>query len=175
MFRVKKAIKTIPSRLSKGSKTSLRQTLKNYQVPFEEKSSCHNSKGFVLSIFATTWSDQNTQEPYYVLLASTQVGQKPPKETPLTADIVLGNNVFDGFISSLLLESDFSQPFEQIFPESNEDGYKDLALAWWEDNPNGLAQTAFLPQRIGAGTVAFILLGGLIFMLLKQRKVVDRR
>ncbi len=151
-------------------KTSLRQTLKNYQVPFDEKSSCNKSKGFVLSIFATTWSDKDTQEPYYVLLASTQVGEKPPKETALTADIVLGNNVFDGFVSSLLLESDFSEPFEQVFPESNEDGYKDLAIAWWEDNPNGLQQIAFLPQRIGAGVVAFILLGGLIFMLFRQRK-----
>lgn len=150
--------------------TSLRTTLKNYQVPFEQKPSCRNSKGFILSILAITWSNQESPEPYYVFLASTQVGEKPPKDAPLTADIVLGNNVFDGFVSNLLLESDFSEPFEDLFPQSNEDGYKDLALAWWEDNPNGLGQIAFLPQRIGAGIVAFILLGALMFML-KQRRI----
>jgi hypothetical protein len=150
---------------------SMRETLKNYQVPFDEKQSCSGSKGFILSIFATTWSDKDSPEPYYVLLASTQVGEKPPTNTLLSADIVLGNNVFDGFVSSLLLESDFSKPFEDFFPESNEDGYKDLALAWWEDNPNGLGQIAFLPQRIGAGIVAFILLGALVMMLFRQKRV----
>lgn len=161
----------IQNRLEK----SLRDMLRNHQVPFEEKNSCRRSKGFILSILATTWSDQDSPEPYYVLLASTQVGEKPPRDTPLTADIVLGNNVFDGFVSSLLLESDFSQPFEDFFPESNEDGYKDLALAWWEDNPNGLGQIAFLPQRIGAGIVAFILLGALVVMLVRQRKQVEMK
>jgi hypothetical protein len=150
--------------------TSLRNTLRNHQVPFDEKKSCSGSKGFIVSIFATTWSDKDSPEPYYVLLASTQVGEKPPQDVALTPDIVLGNNVFDGFVSSLLLESDFDRPFEEFFPESNEDGYKDLALAWWEDNPNGIGQIAFLPQRIGAGIVAFILLSALVVMLLKQRK-----
>ena len=159
-------VKIIKDRLQ----NNLRSTLKNYQVPFETKPSCKNSKGFILSIFSTAWSDKDSNEPYYVLVASTQVGDKPPQDIPFTADMVLGNNVFDGFVSNLLLESDFSEPFEEVFPRSNEDGYKDLAEAWWLDNPNGLAQVAFLPQRIGAGIVAFILLAGLIFMLLKQRK-----
>jgi hypothetical protein len=159
-------VKIIKDRLQ----NNLRSTLKNYQVPFETKPSCKGSKGFILSIFSTAWSDKGSNEPYYVLVASTQVGDKPPQDIPFTADMVLGGNVFDGFVSNLLLESDFSEPFEEVFPRSNEDGYKDLAEAWWLDNPNGLSQIAFLPQRIGAGIVAFILLAGLIFMLLKQRK-----
>jgi hypothetical protein len=156
--------------IKKRLETSLRSTLKNYGVPFEDKTLCNNSRGFVVSIFSTVWSDQDSVEPYYVLVASTQVGETPLQSSDFSVDMVLGGNVFDGFVSDLLLESDFSEPFEDLFPKRNEDGFKDLAQLWWTDNPNGLAQTAYLPQRIGAGIVAALCLIGLIVMLLRRTK-----
>ncbi len=143
---------------------SLRTTLTNYQVPFDEKKECKSEDGFILSGFHIGWLDDGQNPPAYVVVLATQVGKSPEPEQGLGAAVVLGNLTFDYAYTGLLLESDLTKPFEEELPVFNEDTFKDLATAWWEGNPNGLPTVSYLPQIIGGSMAAFFLLLGGIFL-----------
>jgi hypothetical protein len=153
--------------------TSLRTTLKNYQVPFDEKRNCNSDDGFILSGFHIGWLDDGQNPPAYVVVLATQVGKTPADNQGLGAAVVLENLTFDYAYTGILLESDLTRPFEEELPVFNEDTFKDLATAWWESNPNGLPTVSYLPQIVGGSMAAFFLLLGGIF-LYKQKQEEKR-
>jgi hypothetical protein len=152
-------VETIRAKLER----SLRTTLTNYQVPFDEKKTCKSEDGFILSGFHIGWLDDGQNPPAYVVVLATQVGKTPEANQDLGAAVVLENLTFDYAYTGLLLESDLSKPFEEELPTFNEDTFIDLATAWWEGNPNGLPTVSYLPQIIGGSMAAFfLLLGGIV-------------
>jgi hypothetical protein len=148
---------------------SLRTTLTNYQVPFDEKKECKSEDGFILSGFHIGWLDDGRNPSAFVVVLATQVGKTPAENQGLGAAVVLENLTFDYAYTGLIVESDLQQPFEEELPIFNEDTFKDLATAWWESNPNGLPTVSYLPQIVGGSMAAFFLLLGGIF-LYKQRQ-----
>jgi hypothetical protein len=159
-------VETIKAKLER----SLRTTLTNYQVPFDEKKTCKSEDGFILSGFHIGWLDDGQNPPAYVVVLATQVGKTPEANQDLGAAVMLQNLTFDYAYTGLLLESDLSAPFEEELPVFNEDTFKDLATAWWEGNPNGLPTVSYLPQIIGGSMAAFFLLLGGIFLYRQMRE-----
>jgi hypothetical protein len=158
-------VETIKAKLER----SLRTTLTNYQVPFDEKKVCKSDDGFISSGFHIGWLDDGQNPPAYVVVLATQVGKTPDANQELGAALVLENLTFDYAYTGLLLESDLSQPFEEELPIFNEDTFKDLATAWWESNPNGLPTVSYLPQIIGGSVAALVLLIGGTALFLQLR------
>jgi hypothetical protein len=162
-------VETIKSKLE----ASLRTTLKNYQVPFDEKKECQSDDGFILSGFHIGWLDDGQSPPAFVVVLATQVGKTPAENQSLGAAVVLENLTFDYAYTGILLESDLTRSFEEELPTFNEDTFKDLSTAWWEGNPNGLPTVSHLPQIVGGSMAAFFLLLGGIF-LYKQKQEEKR-
>lgn len=159
-------VETIKAKLER----SLRTTLTNYQVQFDEKKNCKSEDGFILSGFHIGWLDDGQNPPAYVVVLATQVGKTPEANQDLGAAVILENLTFDYAYTGLLLESDLSKPFEEELPTFNEDTFIDLATAWWEGNPNGLPTVSYLPQIIGSSMAAFFLLLGGIFLYRQMRE-----
>ncbi len=150
--------------------SSLRTTLTNYQVPFDEKKECKSEDGFILSGFHIGWLDDGVNLPAFVVIQATQVGKSPAPDQGLGAAVMLENLTFDYAYTGLILESDLTKPFEEELPIFNEDTFKDLSTAWWESNPNGLPTVSYLPQLIGGSMAAFFLLLGGIFLYQQMRE-----
>jgi hypothetical protein len=168
-------------------RTSLRTTLVNYQVPFVEKSQC--AKGFVFSVFYLEWSKKQLA---YVFSSSTQVGDAPnvtplssyvsnkdavlAKDVTLGPDAILGNNLFDAYVSDFLSYAEVTgaETLNAVLLKSNEDAFRDLALSWWDDNPTGLQPLSWLPQAIGLSFVVLICVTAFILYVYRRRRNLKR-
>jgi hypothetical protein len=165
-------------------RASLHRTLVNYQVPFVKRDECTKKDSFVFTAFYTAPEMSRNGESAYILASTTQVGSpsdfalpeakqpetkesnRPfsslkPKREQLAVDAILTDNVFDTVTSTLVLASGLTQSFDKLLPTVNEDAFKDLALAWWEDNPNGLIAVSMWPYLIGSILVIIVISVGL--------------
>lgn len=77
---------------------------------------------------------------------------------------------FDSQLTSIVSKEEVTTAFDGLIQATNEDTFRDLAISWWENNPDGLPQLTIPPQVIGGSVSALIFLIGAIFMYRQLRK-----
>jgi hypothetical protein len=150
--------------------TSLYRTLTNYQVPFTRKERCGVKDSFILTAFYISWFDDGTGDAY-TLTVATSVGQAPSEpNVSLNPNLLLNNTIFYLYSSGFLGPSDLGKSIDDNLLSTNDDSFKDLSLAWWEDNPGGLPESVYLPYVIGTSLTVGIILIGLIYVFRQKRR-----
>jgi hypothetical protein len=134
----------------------LARTLESARVPHTRQEACGD--GFTAVSLAATWLEPEASDPLYIYSASVQVGPRPA-QLPGDPELLLPDGRFYHLDSSLFLESDLDQPFEEAVLSYAEGMIADLAGQWWADE---LARRREVNARLlglGAAALALTLAG----------------
>lgn len=144
---------------------SLVATLKQFAIPFTEKTSCDTDDGFVYVLFFSTWGRDTNDLPYLIYAASVQAGAMPRELVP-SFELLLPKLKFENYYSVLLFEDELPSPVEEGLAETNEEMIIELATSWWESYELLLENRRVREQLyIRWGLAASVLLTSLILAL----------
>ncbi len=139
---------------------SLAATFESFQLPFQEREACERDR--VFSSLIVQSQDTSSRVDFWLLL---EVGGGGGASLAAAAD----PPAFELAFASSFFEEGLSEPYLVLLPRLGEASYRDLAIAWWEDNPESRSKRLPLPALLGAALALLVLTAGIVWRWRRRR------